>query len=413
MHKVWIVARQEYLVNLRRPAFIIMTVLIPLIGLAGLLIAAFFGGQTASFFERQFSPESQRIGVVDWTGLFSPLLPEYEGRYRLYPTEEQGLAALRADEVTALLIILSDYLAEGRVRVVSKGGGFTGAAIEDSRRVRAFFVEHLLRGRVTPDLANRAAYPLNVDLVTMTRSGETSGGEGPLSIVGTFVIPYVLAILLVITIFVSSGYLLQSVAEEKETRVIEIVLSSITARELLAGKVIGLGALGLTQILIWLMSMWVLSGGALVLLALAIPLLARPEVLLLSILYYLLGYTVYAVLMAAAGSLGTTMRESQQLAGIFSFLASIPFMVSGFLFANPNAMLARVLSWFPLTAPTMMMLRLPLAQVPAEDIAISLVALAVSIPAILWAGAKVFRMGLLIYGKRPDVGQVWRALREA
>jgi ABC-2 type transport system permease protein len=124
-----------------------------------------------------------------------------------------------------------------------------------------------------------------------------------------------------------------------------------------------------------------------------------------------LGFLVYAVLTGAVGALGTNMQESQQLAGIFSFCAAIPLMLAGFMFQNPNMPLARALSWFPLTAPTMMLLRVPMSRVPAVDIAGSILVTALAVPVILWAGAKVFRMGLLMYGKRPGVREVWRALR--
>jgi ABC-2 type transport system permease protein len=129
------------------------------------------------------------------------------------------------------------------------------------------------------------------------------------------------------------------------------------------------------------------------------------------VVYYLLGYTLYAILMAGAGALGTTMRESQQLAGVFSFFAAVPYMISGFLFANPNMAIARALSFFPLTAPTMMMLRLPLAEVPWVDVVGSIVVLLLSVPAALWVGAKLFRVGLLIYGKRPTLREIWLILR--
>ncbi|HID87224.1 MAG TPA: ABC transporter permease [Anaerolineae bacterium] len=412
MGKMWIIARHEYLIGLRRAGFIIMTALVPLLGLVGLLVAAFFGGQAADFLESQFAPEPRQIGVVDRSGIFTPILPAYRDRYHPFADEEAGQAALLADEITTLLVIPADYVESGRVTVISKGSGFGAAAMEDSASARAFFVDHLLRGQVESALRQRAARPLQVEAVTISSSGETHGG-GPLSIVFTFVVPYFLAVLLIMTIFVSSGYLLQSVVEEKTSRVIEIVLSSVTAWELLAGKVIGLGALGLTQVFIWLLSAWGLSGGAVTLLGMAVPLLARPEVLVLSLVYYLLGFLVYAVLMGAVGALGTTMRESQQLAGIFSMAVAIPMMMSGLLFSNPNATLVRALSWFPLTAPTMMMMRLPLAEVPVVDVVGSILALIVSIPALLWAGAKVFRMGLLMYGKRPTLAQIISALREA
>ena len=412
MGKVWIIARHEVRIGIRRAGFIIMTALVPLLGAVGLLVAAFFGGQAADFLERQFAPEPQRIGVADRSGIFAPILPAYQDRYHLFADEEAGQAALRTDEVTILLVIPADYVESGRVTVISKGSGFGAAALEDSASARAFFVDHLLRGRVESALRQRAACPLQIEAVTLSSSGETHGG-GPFSIVFTFVVPYFMAFLLIMTIFVSSGYLLQSVVEEKTSRIIEIILSSVTAWELLAGKVIGLGALGLTQVLIWLLSAWGLSGGAGTLLGMAVPLPARMETFALALVYYLLGFLVYAVLMGAVGAMGTTMRESQQLAGIFSTAVAIPMMMSGFLFSNPNATLMRVLSWFPLTAPTMMMMRLPLAEVPVVDVVGSILLLVVTIPALLWTGARVFRLGLLMYGKRPTLAQIVSALRQA
>jgi ABC-2 type transport system permease protein len=174
-----------------------------------------------------------------------------------------------------------------------------------------------------------------------------------------------------------------------------------------------LGALGLTQIVIWLASSVALSGGTVGLLGIALPLLVRPQVLVLGVVYYILGFLVYAVLMGGVGALGTTQQESQQLAGIFSFLAAIPLMIGGFMFTNPNMTIVRVLSWFPLTAPTMMLLRMPMTEVPLVDVVGSLVMLIIAIPVILWVGSKIFRMGLLMYGKRPSVRQIFRALRQA
>ncbi len=409
MRKIWTIARHEYLVNVRRPGFIIMTALVPLLGALGLLVASFFGGQASAFFERQFAPEPKQIGVVDHLGAFTPVLPAYQERYHLFADEEAGREALRADEIATLLVIPKDYVESGQVMVVSKGNGFSAAMMEDSASVRAFFIDHLLQDKVDPALHKRLVDP--IEPVPVNLEGEPGGG--PLSTALNFIVPYFLGLLLVMSILVSSGYLLRGVAEEKTSRVIEIVLSSVTAWELLAGKVLGLGALGLTQVVVWLASALGLSGGAVSLLGVAAPLLARPEVFVLGLVYYLLGFLVYAVLMGAVGALGTTMQESQQLAGIFSGMAAIPLMVSGFIISNPNVPLLRVLSWFPLTAPTVMMLRLPMAEVPLVDIVGSIVMLILAVPAVLWAGSKVFRMGLLMYGKRPGLAQVMRMLREA
>jgi ABC-2 type transport system permease protein len=408
--KVWVVARHEYLTNIRRAGFIIMTAIIPALGIIGLLLGAFFAGQASrlgDFFEEQFDVGSKRSGVVDASGYFSPILPEYQRNFVLYKDKETAEAALKAEEVSNVLIIGEDYLETGRVVVMSKGSGFDAAAVSDSVTVRAFFVDHLLEDRVDPAFQKRAADPFDIKSLVLSTGGGAQGG----GFLFTFVIPYTLSMFLVVTIFISSGYLLQSVAEEKESRVIEIVISSVRPVELMAGKVAGLGAMGLTQVLVWVASAMGFSSGAVAFLAVAGAASIPARVLILGVVYYLLGYTLYAILMAGIGALGTTMRESQQLAGIFSFFAAVPYMVSGFLFANPNILLARVLSFFPLTAPTMMMLRLPLAEVPWVDVAGSVLILLISIPAALWVGAKLFRVGMLIYGKRPTVKEIWLILR--
>jgi len=318
---------------------------------------------------------------------------------------------VRQGDVTALLVIPTDYVNSGKVMIVSKDSGLTAAKIEDSSSARQFFVDHLLRDQLDPALRQRLANPVNPVLVNLADEGG-AGGKG-VDAIASIMIPYFLAIMLVLTIFVTSGYLLRSVADEKVNRVIEVLLSSVSAWDLLAGKVLGLGALGLTQVVVWVGSALVIGRFGSVLHDINIPLLARPEVFALCLVYYLTGFLMYAVLMGSAGALGTTMQESQQLAGIFSFVAALPMIFAGFVFANPNMILVRIFSWFPLTAPTAMMLRIPMAEVPTIDIIGSIVMILLATPIILWAGSKVFRMGLLMYGKRPTMRQVWRTIREA
>ncbi|MCS6911499.1 MAG: ABC transporter permease, partial [Anaerolineales bacterium] len=187
--------------------------------------------------------------------------------------------------------------------------------------------------------------------------------------------------------------LLRSVSEEKENRVMEILLASVSANDLLWGKVIGLGALGLTQVGVWLLSGVLLTGGLGMLMAGALAAL-NPLTFVLALIYFILGYLLYGVLMAAAGSLGTSVRESQQIGTLFSGGAALPWMISSFMMTNPNMTLARVLSWFPLSAPTMMMLRLPYGNVPVIDIVGSIAVLVLSLPLVMWAGVKVFRASL-------------------
>jgi ABC-2 type transport system permease protein len=410
-HKVWVIGRHEYLTNVKRLGFIIMTAIVPALGVLGLLAATVFGGearQIGEFLERQFT-DGKPNGVIDQTGIFTPIQPEYQEDFVPYASEDAAVTALEADEISKALLIREDFMETGKVIVLTQGSGFSAAEVSDSTEIRAFFVDHLLAGRVDPEIRRRAAQPIRTEPRLI--SGGRARREGPLSFVFTFVVPYILSFFLIMTVFVSSGYLLRSVAEEKETRVVEIVISSVRPMELMAGKVVGLGALGLTQVLIWVLTSVAFSGGLVALLAAAGAFLIPARVLVLGVVYYLLGYTLYAILMAGIGALGTTMQESQQLAGIFSFFAAIPYMLSGFLFANPNILVARVLSFFPLTAPTMMMLRLPLAEVPWVDVVGSIAVLIAFIPLALWVGTKLFRVGLLIYGQRPSLREIWGILR--
>ncbi|MEA3341181.1 MAG: ABC transporter permease, partial [Chloroflexota bacterium] len=251
--KVWVVTRHEYLTNVRRVGFIIMTASVPVLGLVVLLFGVFFTGQArqiGAYLEQQFEVGDKAIGVVDESGYFSPILPEYREDFVPFESEAEAEAALQAEEVSKVMLVGEDYVETGRVVVLSTGSGFDAAVVSDSATVRAFFVDHLLTGQVDPALQERAAAPAKVEPRVISSSGETQG-EGPWGFAFTFIIPYFLAIFLVMTIFTSSGYLLQSVAEEKESRVIEIVVSSVRPVELMAGKVIGLGALGLTQVLVW------------------------------------------------------------------------------------------------------------------------------------------------------------------
>ena len=204
--KVWVVARHEYLVNVRRAGFIIMTGIVPVLGIVVLMFGTLFAGQAqqlGNFFVEQFDIASQTTGVVDRSGYFSPVLPEYRDRFILYESEAQAEAALLAEEIPSVLVIGEDYLETGQVVVVTTGSGFGAAAVSDSFAVRAFFVDQLLVDRVDATLRERAADPMNVEPRVLSSGGETQG-EGPWGFAFTFVIPYLLAIFLVTTIFITS-----------------------------------------------------------------------------------------------------------------------------------------------------------------------------------------------------------------
>jgi ABC-2 type transport system permease protein len=413
MNKIWIIARSEYAVNVRRTGFILFTILVPLFGLVILLIATFVGGSAGQFISNQIEGEQKPVGVVDQYGAFTPILPEYASDFRIYPSEEDARAAIVAKSINVAMVIPSDYLQRGVVRVLSVETALKTMSAVDSDRSSAFLTAHLLRGKIDPILQNRLSNLIQVERVDLTKeTGEKGATQGTGTVVAAILVPYLLGILLVISIFTSSGYLMQSVTEEKSSRVIEVILSSVSARQMLTGKILGMGALGLTQVVIWLAAAATLSAGSTRLTGTPLTIVARPEIYALVIVYFLLGFMVFAVLMGIAGALGTTHQEAQQLSGMLSLVATLPYFLAGFVMQNPNMGIARVVSYFPLTSPTMMLLRISMGAVPLVDIIGSIVVTGITIPILLWAGAKIFRMGLLVYGKRPSFAVVWKALKE-
>lgn len=419
----WTVAWHEYVTNVRRPGFIFTTLLIPAFGLIGLIIVTFLSGQAMDMLRNEFiSRDSRPVGVVDHSGLYTPIAAEFTEDFRAYPDEAAARAALLDETIDAYLIIPADYVTGGALTAYTRSGGnsFQDIILQD--------IIALKRDKLNPLLVHGLAAD-KLDAVTLTRVSDTGAGDflpirldaqgnpvaeeaSPFAFLGGMIASMAISILLFTSISNSSNYLLRSVSEEKENRVMEILLSSVSATDLLWGKVIGLGALGLTQVSVWMLSGILLTGGLGAIVAGALAVL-NPLTFILALVYFILGYLLYGVLMAAAGSLGTSVRESQQIGGLFSFGAVIPWMINGFVMTNPNMTLARVLSWFPLTAPTMMMLRLPYGDVPVIDIIGSIAVLALSLPVVLWAGVKIFRTSLLIYGKRLSLKEIWSALRKA
>lgn len=408
MRKVLTIARHEYWVNVRRPDFIIFTSLVPLLGIIALVVSLFFGRQAGGAIVRMFDSGSHVTAVVDQSGGFSPILPRFEEEFVPYSNESEARTALDNEEVQRVVVVPDTYPQEGDVKVVTEGSRFSGSGTSG---LRSFFIAHLVKEIEDESLQTRLIDPYDARVEYVGEQRQASGGVA--GEILSFMVPFLFGILLAVTVFVSAGYLVRSVAEEKSSRVIEIVLSSVTPQQLLAGKVIGLGALGLTQILVWISSAAGLSGGLVLLAGIMLPLLMRVEVFGLALVYYILGFGLYAVLIAAIGTLGSSFQESQQITGIFIFVAAIPMMMTGVIMTNPDAMVVRVLSWFPLTAPTTMMLRLPLADVPWFDIAGSIALLFATIPLVVWLGAKVFRLGMLMYGKRPGVLEIVRLLKHA
>jgi ABC-2 type transport system permease protein len=277
--------------------------------------------------------------------------------------------------------------------------------------MKVFLQSNLLEGQISPDVAERVKSPMWLQSTRLDEEGRIASDQGGAA---AFIVPILFGFLLIMAIGMTSGYLLQGLGEEKENRIMEVLLSSVSTRQLLAGKVLGLGAAGLVQMAVWLLSMSVLVrlasstvGG--VLASIQIP----QNMMILGIVYFVLGYLLFAVLQAGIGAIGANAKESSQMSVVFILPAVLPLYVFMlFLRENPDHMVATVLTMIPVSAPLTVFLRLGMSEIPAWELALSIFLMVASIVGGLWLAAKAFRVFLLMYGKTPGLREIVRQLRQ-
>jgi ABC-2 type transport system permease protein len=267
-------------------------------------------------------------------------------------------------------------------------------------------------GRVPGDAAKRIVTPIeNTRAFVVTRTGQIRDG-GRMATIVRLVIPVAFMVLFLMSILMTSGYLIQGTAVEKENKVVEVLLASANPDEILAGKLMGLGGAGLMQIAVWLS---IVLAGMLGI----VPILLESRIdvpwgaLALALPLFVLGFLFFGSLMLGTGSLGSNMRESQQLAMIWSLTAALPLVTMGVLIKEPHGMVARVLTFVPFTAGPLVMLRANLdpASLAWWEVAGAIVVLVAGSWLALRLGARLFRIGLLSVGARPSFREIIRQAR--
>lgn len=440
--KVGVVAQREFLTTVRRPSYVIATLGMPVFAL---LIAGI--GFLPAYVMVRKEMQIQTVGIVDRSGSlslteetpFSPPPPaavenvipmEFTGakgadaiaksfsqaariNLRPFASLEEGQAALKRGEITSVVEFPEPFVATGKVNVYSKES-IMGAGESRRELLGRFVVERLLAGKLPPDLMERVRRPMRVGKTyVLTKEGTFETQDIARQIAG-LAVPMVFTVLFFISVIMSSGFLLQGVSEEKENRVIEVILSSIDSDSLLLGKLIGLGGAGLLQIAVWVGISQILFGAAMAFApgAALQGSHSRLFAVVWSLVFYLLGYLLFGVLLTGTGSLGQNLKESQQYGMMWSMGSVIPMSMMWVLLNDPNGLPARVLSFVPLTAPVTMFLRLNSTD-PPSGLEVLLIAgvLAVSVWISLKLMAKIFRVGLLLYGKRPTIPEILKVLR--
>ncbi|HDN65884.1 MAG TPA: ABC transporter permease [Methanosarcinales archaeon] len=210
--------------------------------------------------------------------------------------------------------------------------------------------------------------------------------------------PYAVAILMMLSIMTTSGYLMQGIVAEKENKTVEILLSSLSPEELLTGKLIGFGSAGLLQICVWIcLGILVVSSTSL---AAIFQEIQVSLIMILAIPYFILGYLLFAGSMACVAAPASTMKDAQQGAMIFTMLGILPIMLLGVIIAAPDSVIARVLTYIPYTAPATTLMRITLTGIPVYEIAASLLILAISVIVVIRLSARIFRNAILMSGKK-------------
>jgi ABC-2 type transport system permease protein len=221
-------------------------------------------------------------------------------------------------------------------------------------------------------------------------------------------IPFFFMYLMFMGIAIMGKDLLNGIIEEKNSRIIEVLLSALSPFELMAGKILGLGAVSLTVIGLW-------AGGAYGAARwLGLPIEITPGLGVAFVIYYVLGFLLFSSIMVAAGSVCNSLKETQSLMMPFMLVAIVPMLAWLRLVQDPHGSLARALSFVPPMTPMVMILRLASTpDIGIAEVLFTMALLAATVIGAIWIAAKVFRTGILLYGKRPGLGEVLRWLRQA
>jgi ABC-2 type transport system permease protein len=421
MRKIWKILRREYLESVRRKTFLLGTMLVPIFMIGVIFVSMYFA-------ERQ--PErALHIAVLDRSGeigsklsaalddtlsngnrrfVFEMVAPE--GR-----TDEAIKARLRArteaEEIGAFIMIPKDVLEGAAVEFYAKSVGVLG----NERRFRSALSQVAIEERLTREglaLGQLQALTKAVSVKTLlVRAGQEkeSGFEQE------YATTMAAVMLLYMTIMIHGLSVMRSVLEEKSSRVIEIMLSSVTSLQLMVGKILGTGLVSLTQYAIWALTALVIMmmgpGGG----AEGFNLAAHisPVEVAFMVLFFLLGFLLFGTAYAAIGAMCNTEQEANHLHTPLVMLLVAPVLVALNVIQDPSGVVSRVLSFVPFSAPILMFMRISVSSPSKLEVSLSILGIVVSIGVMFWIVARIFRVGVLMYGKRPSLPELIKWIRYA
>jgi len=423
MRKVWAVIRREFVERVRSKWFMVSTILGPvfMIGITVLpsLLATRAGrvnhivvldAGSGTFAERL---RTQLVG----SGRFTVDLIEAASD-RQTVVGDSLTEAIRSEALDGFLSVSPATLESGRSEYRGRNvSSLRDMATMESVLRQAVVTERLTRQGVDPAVVQEAQRGIDLRTLRVTKHGAT--GESGMV---TFFLGYGVALILYMVILIYGINVMRSVLEEKQTRIIEVLVSSLRPFQLMLGKVIGVGGVGLFQFGIWTFTGYLMVHfRAQILGAFHVPLeqmnaFTFPAIsaTLLAVVgaYFVLGYLLYAALFAVVGASVTADSEAQQAQQPVMMLLVFSLIVSFAALNDPSGQLAVVTSMIPLSSPIIMPVRVATSDVPSAQLALSLVLAIATVLAVVWLSARVYRIGILMYGKRPSVKELWRWARQ-
>ncbi len=399
MTKVWHIIKNEYIKHVFQKRF-----LLSLLSLPGLVVLMVGVGMMVALLSIDSSP----IGYIDRSGILAdPILLEDDSSifnptidFEVFNTEQQAREALEKEKIQAFYIIPEDYperldvdlvfLEEPAAEVQDQFDQFVRQNLESYRALDPQIKERLEEGS---------------DITISSLDGSQQMGQDQWYTIFT---PFIAGIMFFVVVMTSGGYLLQAVVEEKENRTMEILITSVTPTQLMTGKIIGNIGVGLTQLVIWLLFGWI----GLFIAGQFIPEVQNISISgeYISVLFLILlpSFVMVAAIMAAIGATMTETKEAQQISSLFSIPMMIPYYLASVIIENPNSPLAIFLSYFPITAPITILIRKALTVIPPWEIAINISILVVFAGLAIWFAGRAFRLGMLRYGKKLSIREIFR-----
>src|SRR5277367_1683143 len=412
MRDIWLIAKREYLEQVRGRAFKVTTILIPavFIGIFGVMAIAGKNSGVGKHIVIATADPSLAARIRD------PLVADKDAKM----TVDVVAPATEADHKN-LLAEVDQKQIDGFLWLEAPASGPVKATFE-SRSSGDFVTEGRLQSAVNHALVEQRLAARGIaagDVEALTKRVELdtvqvkNGKETASDAMSTFWAAYAMAFLLSFTVVMYGMNVGRSVIQEKTSRIFEVMLATVEPKDMLAGKLIGIGAVGLTQLAIW-----ALAGAIFFTSALAATLMTNdykvqisvPQIVLFAV-YFLLGYALYSTLFAGLAATCESEQELQQYAPLAAVPVWLSFSMITFIMSNPNSFWSVAVSLFPPCAPIAMFLRIASQFPPIWQIVLSLVLLLVSVYFVIWFSSRIYRIGILMYGKRATLPEMFRWLR--